>query len=656
MTECQLKFENSIYSPNALIFNVWPLTSIYLNTMKPMNKRLFSLGLSFLTITAFAQAPRTQLYEVFSGENCGPCASANPTTHALLTANPNAIIGLKYQVPIPSAGPIHLQNATESNGRRSYYGVNSAPNARHDGTTIGNGHSINLTQSLITSRSSTTSPFSIQLSHSFSSDWDSIFITMTVTAAQAVTSGTWKGHIALIEKNMLFTSPPGTNGETEFHNVMRKMYPNHNGTALNSTWTNGQEQTISIAAPVPSYIRDIAEVAVVGFVQDDVTKEVAQAKKTEPLPVPLYSSLAPPAIGFYNCTEQLTPAISIQNLGINAITTMVIEQKVNGNTSTINWTGNLASNSSTNVTLNAMTLNVGSNTVEYKIVSMNGQPHPSAVRSTSTQRLFLQTTRTNTVSQSFPTASFPPSGWAVDNGASTAGWSLGTPGANGTTRSAKMDFYNIPDGEIDYFYLPRIDLTGATGTSAINFMVAHAQYQTSNDALKLQISTDCGLNWVDAFNKAGATLATAPSSTAAFNSVAASQWRQESVDITNYNGNSNLLIRFEATSNFGNNLYIDEIALAASVSVDELSSVKEISLYPNPTHSEATIKLNTLVASNYTLEVRNQLGQLVLEPQSIQLQEGEHLLPLGIAELPAGLYFVNVKNNTEYQVIKLVKQ
>ncbi len=656
MTECQLKFENTNSQPNALIFNVWPLTSIYLNTMIPMNKSLLTLGVSLFAITAFAQVPRTQLYEVFSGENCGPCASANPTTHALLSANPNSIIGLKYQVPIPSAGPIHLQNVTESNGRRSYYGVNSAPNARHDGTTIGNGHSINLTQSLITSRTSVTSPFSIILEHSFSSDWDSIFITMTVTAAQAVTSGTWKGHIALIEKNMLYTSPPGTNGETEFHNVMRKMYPNHNGTTLNSTWTNGQAQTITIAAPVPSYIRDIAEVAVVGFVQDDVTKEIAQAKKTEPLPVPLYSSLAPPAIGFYNCTEQLTPAISIQNLGSNTITTMVIEQKVNGNTSTINWTGNLASNSSTNVTLNAMTLNAGSNTVEYKIVSMNGQPHPSAVRSTSTQRLFLQTTRTNTVAQSFPTAAFPPTGWAVDNGSSPAGWSLGTPGANGSIRSAKMDFYNISAGEIDYLYLPRIDLTGATGTSSINFMVAHAQYQTSNDALKLQISTDCGLNWVDAFNKAGATLATAPSTTAAFNSVAASQWRQESVDISNYNGNSDLLIRFEATSDYGNNLYVDEIALAATVSVNELSSVREISLYPNPAQTEASIKLTTLVATDLTLEVRNQLGQLVLQPQNMQLQEGQHMLPLGVAELPAGLYFVNVKNNTEYQVFKLIKQ
>jgi len=180
------------------------------------------------------------LYEVFSGENCAPCASANPTTHALVQANASAIIALKYQVPIPSAGPICNENTADPLARRTYYGVNSAPNARHDGAIIGNGHSLNINQSLITARQAVTSPFAMTVEHEFNANWDSVFITVDITAAQAVTSGTWVVQIALIEKNMVYSSPPGTNGETEFHNVTRKLYPTAAGTSLPSTWTNGQ--------------------------------------------------------------------------------------------------------------------------------------------------------------------------------------------------------------------------------------------------------------------------------------------------------------------------------------------------------------------------------------------------------------------------------
>lgn len=622
-----------------------------------MKKLLLITVLSCATLAVTAQTTRTQLYEVFSGENCGPCASANPTTHALVQANPNAIIALKYQVPIPSAGPICNENTVDPAARRTYYGVNSAPNARHDGTTIGNGHSINITQAIITNRQTVSSPFAMTVEHEFNAAWDSIFVTVNITAAQAVTSGAWVAQVALVEKNMIYASPPGTNGETEFHNVTRKLLPNAAGTSLPSTWTNGQVQTITLAAAVPTFIRDIAEVAIIAFVQNNTTKEVAQAAKSEPLPVPLYSSVTPPAASFYNCNDQLTPVLNVTNLGSQTITTMVINQKVNGTTTTVNWSGSLATNANVNCTLNPMTLNAGNNTIEYKIMSMNGQPHPSAVRGTATAKMFLQTSKVNTLAQSFVAAAFPPLNWAMDNGVGAApvGFSLAQAGANGTIRSAKVDFYNIANGEIDYLYLPRLDLTGASGNSALNFMVAHAQYQTSNDRLRVQISTDCGLNWTEAFNKAGSSLATAAATTAAYTPSAPAQWRTESVNLTTYNGQSDLLIRFEATSNYGNNLYIDEVALSATVGVVDLSSAWGLSVYPNPVNDIAKVKLTLNRNADLSFNVRNMLGQTVSTQNVGQLEAGEQLIDVDFSQLEAGMYLLEIRMGNEVVHHRMVK-
>lgn len=623
-----------------------------------MKKLLLVTVLSCATLAVTAQTTRTQLYEVFSGENCGPCASANPVTHALVQANSSAIIALKYQVPIPSAGPICNENTVDPAARRSYYGVNAAPNARHDGTTIGNGHSINLTQAIITNRQPVTSPFAMTVEHELNANLDSIFITVGVTAAQAVSTGTWVLQIALIEKNMLFATPPGTNGETEFHNVTRKMYPSAAGTTLPTSWTNGQLQTVTIAAPLPTYIRDRAELGVIAFVQNNATKEVAQAAKSEPLPLPLYSTITPPATGFYNCSEQVTPVLNVTNLGSQIITTMVIDQKVNGTSSTVNWSGNLTVGANVNCTLNPMTLNAGNNNVEYRVVSMNGQSHPTPVRAIATARLHLQTSKVNTLTQSFLAAAFPPLNWAADNGAGTnpQGFALAQAGANGTIRSTKVDFYNISNGEIDYLYLPRLDLTGATGPSALNFMVAHAQYQTSNDRLRVQISTDCGLNWTDAFNKAGSSLATAPATTAAYTPSSPTQWRTETVDLTSFNGQNDLLIRFQATSNYGNNLYIDEVALSATVGVVDLSSAWGLSVYPNPVNDMAKVKLTLDRNTDLSFSIRNMLGQTVRTQYVGQLDAGDQLLDVDFSQLDAGMYLLEIRMGNEVVHHRMLKQ
>ena len=618
-----------------------------------MKKTLLTLFAAALTGVAFAQAPRMQLYEVFSGENCPPCASANPTTKALLDANTANIIGLKYQVPIPSAGPIHNQNTVDPNARRSYYGITSAPNARHDGTTIGNGHSLNLTQALITARQSVTSPFTVQLEHAINATWDSISINMTITAAQAVTSGTWFARIALVEKHMSYPTPPGTNGETDFYDVTRRMYPNATGTALPSTWTNGQVQVVTINAPLPTFIRDAAEIRVIAFVQNDITKEIAQAARTNPQPVPLNSKLEFTAGSFYNCTPNLTPAVSILNQGTNPITSMEIRQTIGSSVQTVNWTGTLAPNATANINLNPVTLNTGRSNYEFRIMTMNGSNHPSAVRSTVTGAFFLGDVPATSLTNSFA-GTFPPAGWGVDNGATaTNGWSLGLLGANGTTRSARINFYDIGDGQIDDLYMPRMDFSQAGPNSELTFAMAHAQYNASTtDRLLVEASTNCGQTWTSLYDKSGANLATRAASTAAYTSPVAADWRTETVALGSLAGQSNVVLRFRGISNYGNNLFIDEVSIPNAVSVLEPTSLP-LRMYPNPVKDVLVVEVPEQVGSA-TIEVLNSLGQVVLRQQH-NAQEGSRA-NVQVASLPVGIYTVQISHEAGLFTNKVVKQ
>jgi hypothetical protein len=82
-------------------------------------------------------------------------------------------------------------------------------------------------------------------------------------------------RLAIIERNVNYTNPPGTNGETYFPNVFREMIPSSTG-----------EQIVLPPVGSPSthqftYTEDavwnMSEIAVVAFIQNDATQEIINA-------------------------------------------------------------------------------------------------------------------------------------------------------------------------------------------------------------------------------------------------------------------------------------------------------------------------------------------------------------------------------------------
>jgi len=276
-------------------------------------KKIYTIASVLIALSAGAQSQRMVLMEEFTQASCGPCAAANPAYNNLLNNNTSKVVSIKYQTNWPGVDPMNAQYPSAVSSRVNYYGLNSVPYAVMDGAAVSGssylGYPGNLTQTKINNEYAVPSPFDITVAYYFDSDMDSIFITATITATQSFTAVNYlRAHIVMLEQEINFANPPGSNGETDFYGVCRKMFPSASGNALPLTWAAGDDSVFHIAAAIPSYIYDVNEIAVVCFVQDNGNKEVKQsAITTSPVGIHTYTS-APSSINLFPnpASEQVT--------------------------------------------------------------------------------------------------------------------------------------------------------------------------------------------------------------------------------------------------------------------------------------------------------------------------------------------------------------
>jgi hypothetical protein len=351
-----------------------------------MKKIFFSiLILLGLLLNTQAQTTRMVLIEEATNASCGPCASQNPAFDNLLNQNRDILTAIKYHWYFPGYDPMHNHNPQENNARVDYYGINGVPTATIDGD-IPNGPTFSYpggphgyTQALIDQYAAIPSPFIINISHRISEDEDSIYIDMMIQATAAVT-GNLIAHMVVVEKHIYFTSPPGGNGEKNFHDVMKKMVPNENGTTLPSSFQAGDYLILQGSWQLQN-IYDMDELGVIGFIQNETSKDVHQAANsvTDPL-VPIYNNEVNVSeisnISETNCLGTVSPKVIIRNQGANALTNVDIYYHVNDETVlTYEWSGNLGFLESEEVTLSPVDFEILDENNLYVItVNPNGQP------------------------------------------------------------------------------------------------------------------------------------------------------------------------------------------------------------------------------------------------------------------------------------------
>lgn len=354
-------------------------------------KKVYSLLFGGLLLLAaqdtFAQSQRMVLIEKGSNASCGPCAAQNPGFHSMLNTVDDKHIAISYQWYFPGYDPMNEHNPVEANARfNTYYGQNGVPTAMIDGTVPTNaypgfnggyaGSPAGFSASMINNRYEVASPFDISIDYTVTPS--TVTAEVTVTASQNVTANQLKLRIAVIERVISFDSPPGTNGEETFYNVMKKFLPGTSGLNLPSSWTAGQSETFT-QSWTHQNVYDFSQLAVVAFVQNDTNKEVLQAARADDA---VLESTATNAATIFNLnapadicggSNTISPTVTLRNTGNANLTSAEIVTSINGVESTYNWTGDLELMSEDEVTVDPITFDAvpGVNTLTIEVQNTN---------------------------------------------------------------------------------------------------------------------------------------------------------------------------------------------------------------------------------------------------------------------------------------------
>ncbi len=282
-----------------------------------------------------------------------------------------------------------------------------------------------------------------------------------------------------------------------------------------------------------------------------------------------------------------TPTIEVMNLGSANVNAFDIDVYLDGIfLYTFSWTGNLASGATTTFSLNSVTVTDGPHQLQFII------RHPQdgyAENDTAVVRFsapiscgFASDFETDTLPNAIwdvINPDFEANNGTVGNQMNALTWHRNVrtfiTGSNGAaTFSAYLQGYyyagadvtgnNPPGPQADTLESPYIDLTNASPTIALTFDVAYAPYDnTSCEDLEVYISADQGATWTQLYQKSCNTLATTAAQTTEFYPNAANQWRTETINLDAYAGQI-IILRFVGISRWGNNLYIDNVAVNTS--------------------------------------------------------------------------------------------
>lgn len=341
----------------------------------------------FATFNLNAQSQRLVFVEEATNASCGPCASQNPAFDALLAANSDKVVVLKYQWYFPGFDQMHNDNVEEANGRVAYYGINGVPHGVIDGTSVVDdcngyeGAPACFSQADFDAAYAVPSEFDMTISAEIVNG--ELQVTGNIEATAAVAAGDLKLRIALTEKEITTDDiTPGSNGETEFFHVMKKFVGGDDGIALENTWAVGDTYEINQTLSVGSVnIYNFDELEVVAFIQDDTGKAVHQAAVDSEVDITVDLAVNSVAgevtdlpASICSGAQSIAPSFVLENGGNDALTSATITYSINGGDEvSYDWTGDISTLGSETVTLPSYDFNaVALNVVEVEVSNPNG--------------------------------------------------------------------------------------------------------------------------------------------------------------------------------------------------------------------------------------------------------------------------------------------
>jgi hypothetical protein len=221
------------------------------------------------------------LIEDFANVSCVPCVTSNKIIESLTNVRygRSKLVAIKYPTNFPSPNdPFYLANKVDCDTRIGYYNIISAPTNIVDGIIRPTPSDSLSVIAAVDQRLTKDLRFRMDVSNNVVGTEYLITVTVKVINGAGVDFSNSVLQTVVTETDIEFASPPGSNGETEFFDVMRKMLPTNAGESL-----AGMSQTEEVVfqrqmSINPNWVVD--NLHTIAFIQNVDTKEIYQATST----------------------------------------------------------------------------------------------------------------------------------------------------------------------------------------------------------------------------------------------------------------------------------------------------------------------------------------------------------------------------------------
>lgn len=628
---------------------------------------VFVLSMTAQTIVSTTPAPKNVILEEFTGSNCTYCPDGHRIANELMAANPGKVYAINIHTgTYAPTSPANINYTTAFGsaiaGQSALTGYPAGTVNRHafsspapmtaGGTAQSRSNWTNCAGQIM----AVTSPVNVAIDASLNEATRELTILVEVYYTSNEVNSTNKVNIAVLQDYVegpqvgSSYNPDYVIGSNYYHmHMLRDLIFGQWGitiptTTAGSFWDSSFVYTVPAAyGAIPAELYDLELVAFVSQGNQEILSGSGYR-----VPYPLDAGVDGIDVPVMSCSAApFSPEVRLFNGGLTTITSADVNYSIDGAApSTVSFSGSLAMGDDTILTLPAITSSTsGSHTLEVTVDNVNGSADSLAFNdATSALFVTILTTSTAPVQQDFASATFPPANWlSFDATADGANWSRGSAGHT-AAGSAFINFYNIGAGSIDDLILNPVDFS-AMSNSSMTFYVAYRQYSSENDKLQVDVSTNCGTTWTTKWVKSGTSLTTGADVTSNWTSPSASEWRKELVDLSAYDGMSDVLIRFRATSGYGNNLFLDDVNIDMALGIDNNENALNLAVYPNPATDLVTIDFTSNSAENANVYVVNSLGEVVLNISS-WINTGNNSITLNTTDLGDGIYFLNIQTAT----------
>ncbi len=253
--------------------------------------------------------------------------------------------------------------------------------------------------------------------------------------------------------------------------------------------------------------------------------------------------------------------------------------------------------------------------------------------------------------------------WVVKNSGNNEKWEITTTAANSGSKSVKLGNFGEAAKNIDELFAASVDLSNASpSNTTLTFRYAYRRRLSGDyEKLSLHFSGDCGETWSPKKTLAGGSLSL---------TTVSSSWTPSSNDwvtvhVTNFNAtymNSNFRYKFKFESDGGNNVYLDDINIYEGspsndivLGLDELTEIKEIFLFPNPSEGDINLNFTTATNQNVSIAIVDLTGKEI-QVNTINAIAGQNSVLIGTDELSKGMYFVKIIAGESQHILQFVKK